>query len=63
MGNNYADWLAPDQHTPSDLIGTAYWALVAREMVEMSKALNRLAEPTNTNNNTITSPQPILQPT
>jgi alpha-L-rhamnosidase len=38
VGNNYADWLAPDQHTPSDLIGTAYWALVAREMVEMAKA-------------------------
>ena len=44
LGNNYADWLAPDQHTPADLIGTAYWALVAREMVEMAKALNRPAD-------------------
>jgi alpha-L-rhamnosidase len=38
---NYGDWLAPDEHTPKDLIGTAYWALVAREMTEMAKALGR----------------------
>ncbi|WP_089839821.1 family 78 glycoside hydrolase catalytic domain [Granulicella pectinivorans] len=41
LGNNYADWLAPDQNTPKDLIATAYWALIAREMVEMAKALGR----------------------
>jgi alpha-L-rhamnosidase len=41
LGNNYADWLAPDQNTPRTLIGTAYWALIAREMVEMAKALHR----------------------
>ncbi|MGD0890478.1 MAG: family 78 glycoside hydrolase catalytic domain [Terracidiphilus sp.] len=41
LGNDYADWLAPDQHTPGELIGTAYWALVAREMVEMAKAIHR----------------------
>jgi alpha-L-rhamnosidase len=41
LGNNYADWLAPDQNTPKDLIGTAYWALVAKEMVEMAKALHK----------------------
>ena len=41
LGNNYADWLAPDEHTPKDLIATAYWALIAREMVEMANALNR----------------------
>jgi alpha-L-rhamnosidase len=41
LGNNYADWLAPDQNTPRDLIGTAYWALIAREMVEMAKATDR----------------------
>jgi alpha-L-rhamnosidase len=41
LGNNYADWLAPDQNTPKDLIATAYWALIAREMVEMAKALHR----------------------
>jgi alpha-L-rhamnosidase len=40
LGNNYADWLAPDQNTPGDLIGTAYWALIAREMAEMAKAIH-----------------------
>jgi alpha-L-rhamnosidase len=44
LGNNYADWLAPDQNTPSTLIGTAYWALIAREMVEMATALHRTAD-------------------
>jgi alpha-L-rhamnosidase len=44
LGNNYADWLAPDQDTPKDLIATAYWALIAREMIEMAKALNRPAD-------------------
>jgi len=44
LGNNYADWLAPDQNTPKDLIATAYWALIAREMTEMAKALNRPAD-------------------
>jgi alpha-L-rhamnosidase len=41
LGNNYADWLAPDQNTPKDLIGTAYWALCARYMGEMAKALHK----------------------
>ncbi|MGA2890122.1 MAG: family 78 glycoside hydrolase catalytic domain [Terracidiphilus sp.] len=41
LGNNYGDWLAPDQHTPGELIGTAYWALAAREMVEMARAIDR----------------------
>ena len=31
VGNNYADWLAPDDGTPKALIDTAYWALVARD--------------------------------
>jgi alpha-L-rhamnosidase len=44
LGANYADWLAPDQNTPKDLIATAYWALIAREMVEMSNALHRPAD-------------------
>jgi alpha-L-rhamnosidase len=44
VGNNYADWLAPDQKTPKELIDTAYWALVAREMVEMATALHRPAD-------------------
>jgi alpha-L-rhamnosidase len=44
LGNNYADWLAPDQNTPKDLIATAYWALIAREMVEMATALHRSSD-------------------
>ena len=44
LGSNYADWLAPDQNTLKDLIATAYWALIAREMTEMAKALNRPAD-------------------
>jgi alpha-L-rhamnosidase len=44
LGNNYADWLAPDQNTPKILIDTAYWALIAREMSEMATALHRPAD-------------------
>ncbi len=41
LGNSYADWLAPDPNTPKDLIATAYWAIIAREMREMALALGR----------------------
>ena len=44
LGANYADWLAPDPHTPRDLIATAYWAIVAREMKEMALALGHKAD-------------------
>jgi alpha-L-rhamnosidase len=44
LGNNYADWLAPDQNTPKDLIATAYWAQIAQEMAEMASALHRTAD-------------------
>jgi alpha-L-rhamnosidase len=44
LGNNYADWLAPDQNTPKILIDTAYWALIAREMAEMAAGLHRTAD-------------------
>ena len=44
VGNNFGDWLAPDQNTPKTLIGTAYWALVAREMAEMATAIHRKAD-------------------
>ena len=44
LGNNYGDWLAPDPRTPRDLIATAYWAIIAREMEEMSKALHRTTD-------------------
>ncbi len=41
LGPDYGDWLAPDPHTPGDLVGTAYWALIARQMQTMAKALGR----------------------
>ena len=40
LGANYADWLAPDPHTPRDLVATAYWALLAQQMRSMATALN-----------------------
>ena len=39
LGMNYADWLAPDPHTPRDLVATAYWALLAQQMQAMATAL------------------------
>jgi alpha-L-rhamnosidase len=44
LGNNYADWLAPDPKSPKDLIATSYWAILARQMREMSLALGRSAD-------------------
>lgn len=44
LGNNYADWLAPDQRSPKDMVATAYWALLALQMEEISKALGRTEE-------------------
>lgn len=44
VGNNFGDWLAPDENTPKALIDTAYWALVTREMTEMATALHDPAE-------------------
>jgi alpha-L-rhamnosidase len=44
VGNNFGDWLAPDENTPKALIDTAYWALVSREMTEMATALHRPAD-------------------
>ena len=41
LGANYGDWLAPDQNTPKDLIATAYWAIIARDMKQMALALGR----------------------
>jgi alpha-L-rhamnosidase len=41
VGPNFADWLAPDSGTPKDLISTAYWALVANQMVEMAQAAGK----------------------
>jgi len=44
LGNNYADWLAPDQNTPKDLVATAYWGLMALQMREMATALGRSSD-------------------
>ena len=41
LGPNYGDWLAPDQKTPRDLAGTAYWALIAEMMRKMAVATGR----------------------
>jgi alpha-L-rhamnosidase len=41
VGPNFADWLAPDDHTDKTLLATAYWALVARMMSDMASATGR----------------------
>ena len=40
VGPNYADWLAPDDRTPKDLLATSYWALIAGMMVDMARAID-----------------------
>jgi alpha-L-rhamnosidase len=40
VGPNYADWLAPDEHTPKDLLATAYWALISGMMTDMARAID-----------------------
>lgn len=40
VGPNYADWLAPDERTPKDLLATSYWALIAGMMVDMARAID-----------------------
>lgn len=44
LGPNYADWLAPDPKTPGDLVATAYWAVLARQMEAMARATGRETE-------------------
>ena len=41
VGPNFADWLAPDEHTDKTLLATAYWALIANMMSEMGHAMGR----------------------
>lgn len=38
LGPNFADWLAPDDRSPSDLVATAYWGLLANMMAQMARA-------------------------
>jgi alpha-L-rhamnosidase len=40
-GSNFADWLPAGSQTPKDLVATAYWALVARQMADMAQALGK----------------------
>jgi alpha-L-rhamnosidase len=40
-GSNFADWLAPGSQTPVDLVATAYWALIARQMADIAHALGK----------------------
>ena len=44
VGPNYADWLAPDEHTNKDLLATAYWALIGNQMSQMAHAVGKEAE-------------------
>ena len=44
VGPNFADWLAPDEHTNKDLLATAYWALIANMMSEMAHAVGKEAD-------------------
>jgi alpha-L-rhamnosidase len=44
VGPNFADWLAPDEHTNKDLLATAYWALIANMMSQMGHAVGKEAE-------------------
>jgi alpha-L-rhamnosidase len=44
VGPNFADWLAPDEHTIKDLLATAYWALIANMMSQMAHAIGKEAD-------------------
>jgi alpha-L-rhamnosidase len=44
VGPNFADWLAPDEHTNKDLLATAYWALIASQMSQMAHAVGKEAD-------------------
>ncbi len=41
VGPNFADWLAPDERSPKDLVATAYWALLANMMSDMAQAAGK----------------------
>jgi len=44
VGPNFADWLAPDEHTDKTLLATAYWALIANMMSDMAHATGKEAD-------------------
>ena len=45
LGNGYNDWLSPgEDHTPRELLATAYWAYDAALMAEITDALGRSSQ-------------------
>jgi alpha-L-rhamnosidase len=44
VGPNFADWLAPDEHTDKTLLATAYWALISNMMSDMAHAAGKDAD-------------------
>ena len=44
VGPNFADWLAPDEHTDKTLLASAYWALIADMMSKMAHAVGNEAD-------------------
>jgi alpha-L-rhamnosidase len=45
LGRSYNDWLAPgDDHTPPELLATAYWAYDAALMAEIADAVGRAGD-------------------
>ena len=44
VGPNFSDWLAPDNRTPSTLVATAYWAMLAQMMSQMAHATGHEAD-------------------
>ena len=44
VGPDFADWLAPDPSTPTDLVNTGYWALIADMMSQMAHAIGHEAD-------------------
>ncbi|RIJ77304.1 alfa-L-rhamnosidase, partial [Nakamurella silvestris] len=46
QGGQYNDWLNLDDNTPSDLIGTAFYAKDARQLSQMAAAIGKTADAT-----------------
>lgn len=44
VGANFADWLPAGSQSPRDLVATAYWAMMARQMTGLAQALGRTAD-------------------
>ena len=44
VGPSFSDWLAPDPRSKNDLVATAYWAMAARMMSQMGRAIGKDAD-------------------